>query len=157
MKTNFIYNRYKACIHSANWIFNHYYKYSNCYAIKSDDEEMQTILKKIAIAYARLIRFVALRKKSVLTEPAITDVIDESEVLLKDKHSIFLKLSHFLNANYDLLVKVFDSKRSVSIINKEIETLEDNLDHAGQLVGKMDVMLKSSQHVYNLDQKRQIA
>lgn len=157
MKTNFIFNRYKACIHNANWTFNHYYKYSNCYSIRSVDEEMQSILHKVGIAYARLISFVKLRKNNDLTEPSITDIIDECEVLMQNKGSFFLKVLNFLNTNYDWLLKVFDSEYFLKVISKEIEGLETNLAYANKLVSKMDVMLKTSQHVYDTTLQLKIA
>lgn len=157
MKTNFIFNRYKACIYTASWTFNHYYKYSNCYSIRSVDEEMQSILRKVAIAYAKLISFVELRKRGDNSEPLITDIIDECEALMSNSSSFFLKILHFLNSNYEWLLKVFDSEYFIKVISKEIEGLEQNLAYANKLVSKMDIMLKTSQHVYDTTLKLRIA
>ncbi|GAA4921973.1 hypothetical protein GCM10023313_27360 [Mucilaginibacter defluvii] len=118
---------------------------------------MQSILRKVAIAYAKLISFVELRKRGDNSEPLITDIIDECEALMSNSSSFFLKILHFLNSNYEWLLKVFDSEYFIKVISKEIEGLEQNLAYANKLVSKMDIMLKTSQHVYDTTLKLRIA
>lgn len=157
MRTNFIFNRYKACIHNASWTFNYYHKYSNCYAIRSVDEEMESTLHKVGIAYAKLIAFVKLRNNNDFSEPSITDIIDECEILMQNNESFFLKVLYFLNNNYDVLLDVFNSDYFQKVISKEIESLETNLAYASKLVNKMEIMLRTSQHVYDTTLKLKIA
>jgi hypothetical protein len=143
MKKGFLYNRYKFCIHSAKWAFNKYNKYNRCYTIRSIDEEMQLIFRKIGLSYARLMQAVA--NEGV---PAITNVIDECERLTGSPRTFFQKIISYLDTNRKKIEALLDREDIVERLQNDLQTLEKSIDYATKAVIRMEYILRNSQHLY---------
>lgn len=150
MKATYIYNKYKANIHNAKWAFSYYEKYSNCFAIRSVDEEMQNIFRKVGLTYAKLIQVVSLNKPGINgdCEPEVTDIIDTCENLLKDRINFFDNIINYLNESKNHIITALGNKHSLKKMDTDLDTLENNLAYANKLVTRMEVMLKGSQQIY---------
>ncbi|RVT99853.1 hypothetical protein EOD41_15545 [Mucilaginibacter limnophilus] len=149
MKSIYVYNKYITCIHNAKSAFTQYEKYRHCYSIRSVDEEMQNIFRRIGLTYAKLIQVVALNKTgSAKIEPEVTNIIDECDNLLKDKHSFFDNIINYLDQNRISISTVLRNKLLNTKLLTDLTALENHLAYANKLVNRMELMLKSSQQIY---------
>ncbi|RYY35557.1 MAG: hypothetical protein EOP46_09635 [Sphingobacteriaceae bacterium] len=150
MEATYIYNKYKANIHNAKWAFSYYEKYSNCFAIRSVDEEMQNIFRKVGLTYAKLMQVVSLSKPGINgdCEPEVYDIIDTCDSLLKDRDNFFENIIYYLNNSKTHIITALGNKHSLKKMNTDLDTLESNLAYANKLVSRMEVMLKGSQQIY---------
>jgi hypothetical protein len=150
MKSNHIYNKYKACIQNAKSAFSHYEKYSSCFSIRSVDEEMLGIFRKIGLSYAKLMQMVANREQKTITnnDAALIVTIDECEKLLKEKASFFNNIIGFLDRNESQIMATLSNALYFKKISTDLDALESNLGYANKLVARMELMLRSSQQIY---------
>ncbi len=143
MKPHYILKKYKACILNAKSAFNHYEKYSTCFAIRSLDDEMLSVFRKMGLSYAKLMQLVFKRNAA-----DNIDTIDECESLIKEKQSFFNRISNFLDKNEEQIGVLLTNRNCLKAVKAELEVLEKNVTLANQLVERMDLMLRSSQHIY---------
>lgn len=150
MKSSHIYNKYRACIQNAKSAFGHYEKYSNCFSIRSVDEEMVNIFRKIGLSYAKLLQMVANREQKTITnnDAALIVTIDECEKLLKEKASFFNNIIAFLDRNEKQIMATLGNALYFKKISTDLDALESHLNYANKLVARMELMLRSSQQIY---------
>lgn len=144
-----VYLKYRESIHEIRYLFNHYEKYNACISIRSFDNDMNEIIKKMGRAYSKLLLLV---NNETTVQDSFEDMADMiacefDEILYKNKVVIIEKVNNFIESNRDNIINILNNTHDFRKISY-LDAFELALTDARKLVSDMDMLIKKSQNIY---------
>ncbi|WP_448702628.1 hypothetical protein ACFGVR_09775 [Mucilaginibacter sp. AW1-3] len=146
MESNNVYTKYKSCITTACSLFKQYEKYHNCFGIGAIDNQMNSTFYKIVVSYSKMTQSII----NIVMPPRekIIPAANGAQTNAVDGKALFLEYTLAFIEKYESKLTQSFTNENEDRVKAQLSDLEYNVNSAGQLVSRMEGILKSGQQLY---------